>query len=382
MFWWPFVVSFVFGENLKGEKTEIKINDKPRTQNSGYQYTTTTTTEPEFGHVDAGADIVSPAMVQAAGPLHGECFESEQILQGTDAYTYEVCAFRTVTQKKGGWSWTLGHFQSWGICVGDIPCWKFGNGQECASGKQRDTEVLLVCGEDGVHDLDEFETCSYRLTLALKAFCDLDSVMAESVVVESVLESAASIMDEIEVSENKSEFSDDDGHQFQSSVDRDFYLLKRCMNQLIKGISLSGSSFCKTFADSYVLNIANPEMGNEIEEEYELGETEDEGEEEVELENEEEIELESTEDDESEMIDAEEEEEILEGNVPESVGDEDDSIAVEGAEIDDQIDLDESRVQSDEEQDLYEMEEEDVDFEAEKINEGNGGDSSPRIKEL
>jgi len=368
---------------LKGEKTEIKINDKPRTQNSGYQYTTTSTTEPEFGHVDAGADIVSPAMVEAAGPLHGECFESEQILQGTDAYTYEVCAFRTVTQKKGGWSWTLGHFQSWGICVDDVPCWKFGNGQECASGKKRDTEVLLVCGEDGVHDLDEFETCSYRLTLGLKAFCDLDSVSPESVVSESLLESAASIMEKEEHSENISDISDDEGHQFQTSVDRDFYLLKRCMSQLIKGISLSGSSFCKKFADSYVLNIADEDMGNEMEEESEWEEMENEGEEEMELENEDEIELEVEGNNGSEMIDAEEEEEILEGNDPESVGDEDELVAAEsGEEIQNEVDLNGGGTQPDEEEDFDEMEREDVGSESENVNEGVGGDSSPRIKEL
>jgi len=86
-------------------------------------------------------------------------------------YTYEVCWFKSVTQKSAshqthslGNTWTWGDGSSSGT---------FSGGAKCFNGPARSTKVRFVCGhpEDKIVRIQEDEKCVYGLTFVTAAAC-------------------------------------------------------------------------------------------------------------------------------------------------------------------------------------------------------------------
>jgi len=285
-----FVVS-IFGDdekrNLKGTKSEIKINEGKSSNQNTDSYTANSWANDVNAPVAAesgsdlnpgdlvledheGAELMSKNILEAFLPLVGECFESEEIEQGSDKYVYEICSFDKVRQKKQSWSWLLGEFRSWGHCLDDQPCWKFGEGMQCASGKHRDAEILLKCGmENKVISIEEYETCSYRLVLELKAMCKVDTEHTHASDDNTTENEEINENNEINLEENveverrrTAEVEEFQGLKFKSAGDRDFYFLKKCMFEVLQGTSFQEATTCMTFASSSDLNLAEADDGS------------------------------------------------------------------------------------------------------------------------
>jgi len=87
-------------------------------------------------------------------------------------YRYEVCLFQNVSQFKPGQQFhiNMGVFDTW---TGPMKM-RYTDGNACASGKRRQTEVSLICSEDTVlSNIAEPSTCEYTVELKLPLACAL-----------------------------------------------------------------------------------------------------------------------------------------------------------------------------------------------------------------
>lgn len=87
-------------------------------------------------------------------------------------YRYEVCLFQNVSQFKPGQQFhvNMGVFDTW---TGPMKM-RYTDGNACASGKRRQTEVTLVCSDETVlSNIAEPATCEYTVELKLPLACSL-----------------------------------------------------------------------------------------------------------------------------------------------------------------------------------------------------------------
>ena len=132
-------------------------------------------TEREVGAGDYGVDGQWRA-------LRDQCFERQH-----HSYTYEVCLFKSASQREGAGSRTnLGSFSGWEEMPADDPVFegvsanttplrramKFTNGQHCWNAGNRELLVRVLCGgTTEVLSIDEPSTCHYEMKLQSPAAC-------------------------------------------------------------------------------------------------------------------------------------------------------------------------------------------------------------------
>lgn len=100
-------------------------------------------------------------------PLSEECFTIRQ-----KQYTYEFCPFKSMYQKEGSGSTSLGRFEGWKQNSDEL-IMEFRNGQRCWNGPARSADVAMICGsKNELISADEPSTCVYTFSFRTPAACD------------------------------------------------------------------------------------------------------------------------------------------------------------------------------------------------------------------
>ncbi|KAI9595917.1 glucosidase II beta subunit-like-domain-containing protein [Syncephalis fuscata] len=122
-------------------------------------------------------ESVDYAPDQRFASLDGKCYTLD-----VHEYTYEVCMFDNVRQKKQGeYSDTdLGRFRGWDLSAppndseAKYRVMRFEEGLQCWDGPQRSVKVELTCGiEEKLLSVEEPEKCVYLMKMTTPAVCPL-----------------------------------------------------------------------------------------------------------------------------------------------------------------------------------------------------------------
>jgi len=120
--------------------------------------------------VTAAAKLPLPPPPAELSSLHDQCFKISK-----DAYIYELCLFKSVTQKQvhstkehGVTPYSLGRFKEYDA---DLKVANFGMGQSCGD-KPRTTEVTFECAtKQEIIDVTEPSGCAYAMRFGTPLAC-------------------------------------------------------------------------------------------------------------------------------------------------------------------------------------------------------------------